>query len=55
MVCLGFEALFVYRAVTVEQIWLRLASAWMVVLLALMLWVGIRVGTRRLQVGKSCA
>ena len=55
LVCLGFGALFVYRAVTVEQIWLRLASAWMVILLALMLWVGIRVGTRRLQVGESCA
>lgn len=55
LVCLGFGALFVYRAVTVEQIWLRLASAWMVILLPLMLCVGIRVGTRRLQVGESCA
>ena len=55
LVCLGFWALFVYRAVTEEQIWLRLASAWMVILLALMMWVGIRVGIRRMQVGESCA
>ncbi len=55
LVCLGFGAFFVYRVVTVEQIWLRLASAWMVTLLALMLWVGIRVGSRRTQVGESCA
>lgn len=55
LVCLGFGALFVYRVFTVEQFWLRLASAWMVILLALMLWVGIRVGARKIQVGEPCA
>lgn len=53
--CLGLGAFFVHRAAIVEQIWLRLASAWMVILLALMMWVGIRVGKRRIQAGESCA
>lgn len=53
--CLGLGAFFIYWVLTLEQIWLRLASAWMVILLAFLMWVGIRVGARRTQAGESCA
>jgi hypothetical protein len=53
--CVGLDAPFVYWAVTMEQIWFRLAAGWLTVLLALALWGSIRVGARRFRVGESCA
>jgi hypothetical protein len=55
VVCLSFGAMCVYEAVIVEQIWVRLGFAWMVVLLALGVGGAIRVGARRIQAGESCA
>jgi hypothetical protein len=53
--CLGFGAAFLYGAVTMDQIWIRLGQAWMALLMAFALWGGIRVGARRMQTGESCA
>ena len=53
--CLGFGAMFVYRAITGEQVWLRLGSAWMAVLVTLALWGTVRMGARTIQTGESCA
>jgi len=52
--CLGFGAFFVYWAIRMEQIWLRLAQAWMALLMALAMW-GVRGWARRIQAGESCA
>jgi hypothetical protein len=38
-----------------EQVWFRLATGWLVVLLAHALWGSVRVGARRFRVGESCA
>lgn len=53
--CLGFGAAFVYWAITMQQIWVRLGLAWMPLLVAIALWGVIRGGTRRIQAGESCA
>ena len=55
VVCLGFGAGFVYGAITMQPIWLRLGQAWMALLLAIALWGVIRGGARRIQAGESCA
>jgi hypothetical protein len=51
----GLGAPFVYWAVRLEQMWLRLAAGWSVVLLALALWGSVGVGARRFRAGESCA
>jgi hypothetical protein len=53
--CMGLGATCVYWAVMIGQIWFRLASAWLAVLMALSLWGSVRVGARRFRVGESCA
>ena len=53
--CLGFGAAFVYWAITMQQIWVRLGQAWMALLIAITLWGVIRGGARRIQAGESCA
>lgn len=53
--CLGFGAAFVYGAITMQQIWPRLALSWMVLLTAFALWGTVRIGARRMQTGESCA
>jgi len=55
VVCAGLGAPFVYSAVTIEQIWFRLAAGWLAVLIALALWGSVCVGARRFRVGESCA
>ena len=55
LICLGFGSWFVYAAVTMQQIWLRLGNAWMALLMALALAGAFRVGARRMQAGESCA
>jgi hypothetical protein len=52
---LGFGAAFVYGAMRMEQVWLRLGLAWMAVLMALLLLGSVRVGARRVRAGESCA
>ena len=54
-ICLGFGAMFVYRAITLEQVWLKLASAWMALLMTFAFGGVIRIGARRIQAGESCA
>ncbi len=54
-ICFGFAATFLYRATAIEQLWSRLALAWMA-LLMMFAFVGIvRKGARRMQAGESCA
>ena len=53
--CLGGGAAFVYLAITMEQIWLRLGNTWMALLMAFAFWGVIRQGPRRIQTGESCA
>lgn len=55
VVCLGFGAGFVYLAITMNQIWLRLGQIWMALLMALALWGTAGVGARRIETGESCA
>ena len=55
VVCLGLGAACVYLAVTMKQIWYRMALAWMAVLIASSLWGSVRVGARRIRAGESCA
>jgi hypothetical protein len=51
----GFGAAFVYGAMRMEQVWMRLGLAWMAVLMAILLLGSVRVGARRFRVGESCA
>ena len=53
--CLGFGAAFVYWAITMQQIWVRLGQAWMALLIAITLWGVIRGGARSIDAGESCA
>jgi hypothetical protein len=53
--CLGGSAAFVYLAITMEQIWLRLGNTWMALLMAFAFWGVIRQSPRRIQAGESCA
>jgi hypothetical protein len=53
--CLGFGAALIYGAITMEQIWFRLGLAWMGLLTALSFRGTIRIGSRRMQAGESCA
>lgn len=53
--CLAFGVALVYGAIRMEQIWLRLALAWMALLTTFAFWGTIRVGARRMQAGESCA
>ena len=53
--CLGFGAAFIYGAITMEQIWFRLGLAWMALLTTLSFRGTIRIGSRRMQAGESCA
>jgi hypothetical protein len=53
--CLIFGAVFVYRAIASDQIWLRLGQGWMALLMAFAFLGGIRAGARRMQTGESCA
>jgi hypothetical protein len=55
VVCLGFGAAFVYWAITMEHIWLRLAQTWMALLMALAMWGVMGWRARRIQAGESCA
>jgi hypothetical protein len=54
-VCLGFGAAFIYGAITMEQIWFRLGLAWMALLTTLSFRGTIRIGSRRMRAGESCA
>lgn len=53
--CLGFGAAFIYGAITMEQIWFRLGLAWMALLTTLSFRGTIRIGSRRMGAGESCA
>jgi hypothetical protein len=53
--CVGFGAAFLYGAIAMEQIWFRLGLAWMVLLTALSFRGTIRIGSRTMQAGESCA
>lgn len=53
--CLGFGAAFVFGTIKMEQVWFRLALAWMALLTTFSFWGTIRVGARRMQEGESCA
>src|SRR5579884_3926225 len=53
--CLVFGAAFIYGAISIEQLWFRLASAWMALLAALSFWGTIRIGSRTMQAGETCA
>jgi len=55
VVCLGLGALFVYWAIAIEQIWVRLAQAWVALLMALVIWKARSWGARRIEAGESCA
>lgn len=53
--CLGFGGAFIYGAIAMEQMWFRLGLAWMALLTALCFRGTIRIGSRRMQAGESCA
>lgn len=53
--CLGFAATFLYRAITMEQVWPRLSLAWTALLMTLAFVGIVRKGARRMQAGESCA
>ena len=55
VVCAGFGAAFMYWAIRMEQIWLRLAQTWMALLMALATWGAMGWRARRIQAGESCA
>lgn len=55
LACLAFGAFFVHRVIQEEQLWLRLAPAWMAVLMAAAFVGAVRVGARRIRTGESCA
>ena len=52
---LAIGALFVYGAIKINLIWLRIGLVWLAVLAALGIWGTIRVGARRMEMGESCA
>lgn len=50
---LGFGAAFVYGAMRMGQVWMRLGLAWMAVLMALLLLGSIRLGSIRVGAADS--
>ena len=55
VVCVGLGALFVYWAIAIEQIWVRLAQVWVALLMVIVIWRARSWGARRIEAGESCA